>query len=46
MIYLKVAGIFLLGLFTGIIIDDFILFFQEKVRKSSNKYHLLHTSLT
>ena len=28
---LKLAGIFLLGLFTGVVIDDLILLLQEKV---------------
>ena len=29
--YIKLAGIFLLGLFTGVVIDDLILLLQEKV---------------
>ena len=31
MVYLKLAGIFLMGLFTGLVIDDLILLLQEKV---------------
>ena len=29
--YIKLTGIFLLGLFTGVVIDDLILLLQEKV---------------